>query len=443
MDDRKADNVDRKDEFPDLDCKYETYSSMDGLGKNIKKFFGISKSDSSQTYTATVIPAGCAKDYPHQSTITEVTSPKDSRREADNEKEGTEDSSTTVVYKDTGKAMKASNSQTSESLQATGGRGVNSQEQSPNLSVNTQYIISPDEKNKRPGLALIITGQKFAIGNGDFRNGAEKDLRNMFETFYNLNFEVRWEPFANKTTEDLKNELIKCAEDPTLKEKKCLVIVVTSHGGEVKLGRPYRPENIPHDINVYGHAINTYDAMIPTNDILEIFDVDSCPYMEGKPKLLFIQACRSRNNMKAVDKGLDIHVAQKQDITQMRDFFNRSTMDPRHQEDDTNIIYNTVTMKDMLLTPCYQDFMVAFASTEEHIAWSEDSGGVLLTAMYNVFKKKIDNKQDIDLLPTMTEVCSKMMDYESNFTDQRYDRSKAVMCLLHMLGEEIIFKPKY
>ncbi|OPL32996.1 hypothetical protein AM593_01194, partial [Mytilus galloprovincialis] len=194
------------------------------------------------------------------------------------------------------------------------------------------------------------------------------------------------------------------------------------------LGRPYRPENIPHDINVYGHAINTYDAMIPTNDILEIFDVDSCPYMEGKPKLLFIQACRSRNNMKAVDKGFDIHVAQKQDITQMRDFFNRSTMDPRHQEDDTNIIYNTVTMKDMLLTPCYQDFMVAFASTEdmqnfisfsEHIAWSEDSGGVLLTAMYNVFKKKIDNKQDIDLLPTMTEVCSKMMDYESNFTDQR------------------------
>lgn len=174
------------------------------------RFFGISKSDSSQTYTATVIPAGCAEDYPHQSTITEVTSPKDSRREADNEKEGTEDSSTTVVYKDTGKAMKASNSQTSESLQATGGRGVNSQEQSPNLSVNTQYIISPDEKNKRPGLALIITGQKFAIGNGDFRNGAEKDLRNMFETFYNLNFEVRWEPFANKTTEDLKNELIKC-----------------------------------------------------------------------------------------------------------------------------------------------------------------------------------------------------------------------------------------
>lgn len=89
------------------------------------------------------------------------------------------------------------------------------------------------------------------------------------------------------------------------------------------------------------------------------------------------------------------------------------------------------------------NFVHFFFTFSEHIAWSEDSGGALLTAMYNVFKKKIDNKQDIDLLPTMTEVCSKMMDYESNFTDQRYDRSKAVMCLLHMLGEEIIFKPKY
>lgn len=89
--------------------------------------------------------------------------------------------------------------------------------------------------------------------------------------------------------------------------------------------------------------------------------------------------------MKAVDKGLDIHVAQKQDITQMRDFFNRSTMDPRHQEDDTNIIYNTVTMKDMLLTPCYQDFMVAFASTEGIVALIENQ---LLIQIHLCFSKQ-------------------------------------------------------
>lgn len=79
----------------------------------------------------------------------------------------------------------------------------------------------------------------------------------------------------------------------------------------------------------------------------------------------------------------------------------------------------------------------------EYVGWSEESGGVLLTAMYDVFKKKIGRKEDIDLLPTMTEVCNKMTEYQSNMLDSRYDKSKSVMCLLHMLGEEIIFKPRY
>jgi hypothetical protein len=34
----------------------------------------------------------------------------------------------------------------------------------------------------------------------------------------------------------------------------------------------------------------------------------------------------------------------------------------------------------------------------EYVGWSEESGGVLLTAMYDVFKKKIGRKEEIDLL---------------------------------------------
>jgi hypothetical protein len=75
----------------------------------------------------------------------------------------------------------------------------------------------------------------------------------------------------------------------------------------------------------------------------------------------------------------------------------------------------------------------------EYVGWSESSGGVLLTAMYDVFKKKIRRKEEIDLLPTMTEVCHKMTEYQSNIFDAQYDKSKSVMSLLHMLGEEIIF----
>lgn len=270
----------------------------------------------------------------------------------------------------------------------------------------------------------------------------------MYELFYKLNFEIRWSQFVNRTTEDLRNELVKCAEDPILEKKQCLVIVVSSHGGEVKLGRPYRPENIPHDINVYGHAITTNNGMIPTTEILDIFDEDSCPYMEGKPKLLFIQACRSRNDVKKVDKGFDIKVTEKSNSRQIADFYGDSTMDVHHKmetsEDIMEPIQDIMAMKDIVLTPCYQDFMVVFSSASEYVGWSENSGGVLLTAMKDVFQKKIDRKEkEIDLLSTMTEVCNKMTEYESNMNDQRYDKSKSVMCMLHMLADEVIFKPRY
>ena len=72
--------------------------------------------------------------------------------------------------------------------------------------------------------------------------------------------------------------------------------MISSHGGEVKLGRPYRPEDIPHDINVYGHVVTTFNGTISTLEILEIFDEDHCPYMEEKPKLLFIQVTLVKHN---------------------------------------------------------------------------------------------------------------------------------------------------
>jgi hypothetical protein len=70
--------------------------------------------------------------------------------------------------------------------------------------------VSPDDNDSRPGLALIIIGEKFAKGVGGNRSGAQKDLNNMYEVFHDLNFEIKWEPFLNRTTLDLKNELIKC-----------------------------------------------------------------------------------------------------------------------------------------------------------------------------------------------------------------------------------------
>lgn len=79
------------------------------------------------------------------------------------------------------------------------------------------------------------------------------------------------------------------ARDTTLEQKQCLAIVISSHGAEVKLGKSYRPDNTPDDINVYGHAITTYNGLLLTTQIMDVFDDENCPYLEGKPRLLFIQ----------------------------------------------------------------------------------------------------------------------------------------------------------
>lgn len=433
----------------------QSESTIDGFGTKLKKFLGVGKDDSSYTYKAKITPASDSEHPSSLASITDVTPLPKSTSEGSNKSQTQDSSSIQTIYQDKGTAMLSGNLETYTLIKGdnqipSSGNGKKSstlQGGETSLELNLPYVVSPDDNTSKPGLALIITGQKFAKGIGGYRIGAEKDLNNMFEVFYHLNFEIKWEPFVNRTTQDLKNELIKCAEDSSLEEKNCLVIVISSHGGEIKLGSPYRPEDIPHDINVYGHAVTTFDGMIPTTEILEIFDEDHCPYMEGKPKLMFIQACRVRNDVIKVDQGFEVEVIEKTDPSQTASFFEESTMDVRHKmetSDDTlEPIQDIMSMKNMLLTPCQEDFMVVFASTSEYVGWSDSSGGVLLTAMYNVFKKKIERKEEIDLLPTMTEVCNKMTEYQSNISDSRYDKSKSVMSLLHMLGEEIIFKPRY
>jgi hypothetical protein len=59
-------------------------------------------------------------------------------------------------------------------------------------------------------------------------------------------------------------------------------------------------------------------------------------------------------------------VIEKFDLSQTASFFEESTMDVHHKmetSDDIEPIQDIMSMKNMLLTPCYEDFMVVFAST--------------------------------------------------------------------------------
>jgi len=182
------------------------------------RYLGVGKDDSSYTYKAKITPASDSEHPSSLASITDVTPLPKSTSEGTNKSQTQDSSSIQTIYQDKGTAMLSGNLETSTLIKGdnqipSSGNGKKSstlQGGETSLELNLPYVVSPDDNNSRPGLALIITGQKFAKGVGSYRNGAEKDLNNMYDVFDHLNFQIKWKPFVNRTTLDLKNELIKC-----------------------------------------------------------------------------------------------------------------------------------------------------------------------------------------------------------------------------------------
>lgn len=182
------------------------------------RYLGVGKDDSSYTYKAKITPASDSEHPSSLASITDVKPLPKSTSEGSNNSQTQDSSSIQTIYQDKGTAMLSGNLETSTLIKGdnwipSSGNGKKSstlQGGETSLELNLPYVLSPDDNNSRPGLALIITGEKFDKGIGSYRSGAQKDLNNMYDVFYHLNFEIKWQPFVNRTTQDLKKELIKC-----------------------------------------------------------------------------------------------------------------------------------------------------------------------------------------------------------------------------------------
>lgn len=181
------------------------------------RYLGVGKDDSAYTYKAKITPASDSEHPSSLASITDVKPLPQSTSEATNKSKTLDSSSVQTIYQDKGAAMLSGDIDTSTLIKgdnqipsSENGKKSTLQGGETNLELNLPYVVSPDDNNSKPGLALIITGEQFSKGVGGRRGGAQKDLSNMFDVFYHLDFEIRWEPFVNRTTLDLKNELRKC-----------------------------------------------------------------------------------------------------------------------------------------------------------------------------------------------------------------------------------------
>ncbi|VDI73649.1 caspase 7, partial [Mytilus galloprovincialis] len=315
----------------------------------------------------------------------------------------------------------------------------------------TEYSYCHQESS----VAIFIINSSFH--NQSKRPFAGEDIKKMRELFELLDFDVVL--LENKTSVDLWKSL----QDINLKVEEncdCLACVISSHGAEISITSSIDTSTQPRH-----HVLFTADGIIPTDRILQMFDDDHCPKLQGKPRMFFIQACRcilnTENDTESeIDEGFAFDLVKEQVgddmipvkvVKKKRSFFRRRQKETladtkgRPEEEEINLTNcKSIEPVDFCLIPCYEDYLVMFSSSSEKIAWSDSGkGGWLTFCLYEVFKHLLDTEYSVSLLHILTDVCGKMAKEMETRTPSipSYDRSKSAATIYHMLTKDIFLKP--
>lgn len=311
------------------------------------------------------------------------------------------------------------------------------------------------------------------------REYAKHDILVFQELLKSLNFTII--KLEDKTTDELRKRLEEIQTSLTA-DCDCFLCLISSHGLETRIKYNKRKRQ---------HTTFTKDRWISTDSIIRNFT--DCRCLNGKPKLFFIQACRSVHNAKdadSVDKGVFTTDTVRQIPTQRGDISAKKETSRHHQdnpnhssEDLSKSITGRVNLLDVPFAddsdnnddidlssadnilapyfpprprladdddfctiPCYRDCLVMYSSAPERIAWSNDlKGGWLPYCMYKVIDKMTQHDFRIDLLDALTEVNETMAKTleTSSPEDRTFHGLKSAACIYHMLTKDIYFTPKY
>lgn len=177
------------------------------------------------------------------------------------------------------------------------------------------------------GICLVINNVNF-LGEGERRGGEtdEKEITDLFSKELHFILEVR------RNLGGL--EILKTAQEIAAKDHskyKAFVLIIMSHGEKKDViqgvdGRKARVE-----------------------DLMSEFTATSCPTLQNKPKLFFIQACRGRRSDPRMNR-----------LPPAADNIQGDTIATMHSPDST--LANGVS-------PEEADFLLAFATVPDYQAW--------------------------------------------------------------------------
>ncbi|XP_061421257.1 caspase-7-like [Lethenteron reissneri] len=238
---------------------------------------------------------------------------------------------------------------------------------------------------KSIGNCIIINNENFFPRAGMAkRNGTQTDASRLSDCFHSLGFEVKYR--KDLTCEEMRT-FLKEASQENLKKCACLVCVVLSHG---------------EDGVVYGT-----DGPMPLSDIAKPFSDSSCPSLVGKPRLVFIQACRGT----LLDKGVDVVEC----------------------DGNPNVKEASLLPTVDLMQP---DFLFAFATVSGYFSWRNPAQGSCF--IQSLCSELQEHGQRMELTKLLTRVNRRVAtEFTSNTTDADFNNSKQIPCVVSMLTKEL------
>ncbi|XP_013391091.1 caspase-3 [Lingula anatina] len=241
------------------------------------------------------------------------------------------------------------------------------------------------------GLAIIFNNRNFATHTGMAeRRGTDQDANGIENRLRALGFDVY--RFDNVTCSRMSMTMADVGRR-NHSQNDCVALVILSHGEEGK---------------VYGT-----DGIIEVDQLLAPLKGDRCLTLAGKPKLIFIQACRGTK----LDGGVEVADAEMWE-----------------DEPDGRTHVHRI--------PAEADFLIAYSVVPGFFSWRNSmNGSWFMQALIQVLG---DYGQQLDILSLMTIVNRKVAyEFESNAASKAMSKKKQVPCITSMLTKLVYFRPKH
>ena len=215
------------------------------------------------------------------------------------------------------------------------------------------------------GITLIINNASFTPhpehGQQSPRHGSEEDVRQVKELFTALGFEVQ--RGQNLSRKQLLDELDSVLYQQDQSGYDCFVLWLMSHG---RSGEVFCSDGIPLPIQAL-------------HDMLS-----GCVKLSGKPKLIFIQACRG--------DGEDEGVAACSDLS------------PNHVDSPSDSVKNPASRE-----PTHADFLYAFSTVDEYVSYrNANLGSPYVCGLVEAFRERAASDHLLDILTVVNKKVSNM-----------------------------------